>query len=146
MDVAHVPYRGAAPALQDVLAGQIDYYFDPATGFQHIREGRAKLLAVSGSKRSAFFPDTPTLTEVGVPGVELGNWFGVFAPAGTPNELVARLSNEIAKAVALPEVAQRFADLGAEPIAQDAATFRKTITDETKVLTALIRDRQIAVD
>jgi tripartite-type tricarboxylate transporter receptor subunit TctC len=146
VEVAHVPYRGAAPALQDVLAGQIDYYFDPATGFQHIREGRARLLAVSGSKRSAFFPDTPTLTEVGVPGVELGNWFGVFAPAGTPNELVARLGSEIAKAVALPEVAQRFADLGAEPIAQDAATFRKTITDETRVLTALIRDRQIAVD
>ena len=146
VDVAHVPYRGAAPALQDVLAGQIDYYFDPATGFQHIREGRARLLAVSGGKRSAFFPDTPTLTEVGVPGVELGNWFGVFAPAGTPNEVVTRLSSEIAKAVALPEVAQRFADLGAEPIAQDAATFRKTITDETKLLSALIRDRQIAVD
>lgn len=146
VEVTHVPYRGAAPALQDILAGQIDYYFDPATGFQHVREGRARLLAVSGNKRSGFFPDTPTLTELGVPGVELGNWFGVFAPVSTPNDVVARLGSEIAKAVAQPDVTQRFADLGAEPIVQDAAAFRKTIADETKVLSALIRDRQIAVD
>ncbi len=146
VDVTHVPYRGAAPALQDILAGQIDYYFDPATGFQHIREGRAKLLAVTGSKRSTFFPDTPTLTELGVPGVELGNWFGVFAPAGTPPELVARLASEIAKVAAQPDLKQRFADLGAEPIVQDSATFQKTIAEETRVLSALIRDRKIAID
>lgn len=146
IDTVHVPYKGAAPALQDVLAGQIDYYFDPATGFQHIREGRAKLLAVSGTKRSPFFPDAPTLTEAGVKGVELGNWFGVFAPAGTPPEILARLGSEIAKAVALPEVRQRFAELGVEAIAQDAPAFRKTIADETQVLTALIRERHIALD
>ncbi|HZF84738.1 MAG TPA: tripartite tricarboxylate transporter substrate binding protein [Burkholderiaceae bacterium] len=146
IDTVHVPYKGAAPALQDVLAGQIDYYFDPATGFQHIREGRAKLLAVSGTKRSPFFPDAPTLTEAGVKGVELGNWFGVFAPAGTPPEILARLGSEIAKAVALPEVRQRFAELGVEAIAQDAPAFRKTIADETQVLTTLIRERRIALD
>ncbi|MDQ8019351.1 MAG: tripartite tricarboxylate transporter substrate binding protein [Bordetella sp.] len=146
IDTVHVPYKGAAPALQDVLAGQIDYYFDPATGFQHIREGRAKLLAVSGTKRSPFFPDAPTLTEAGVKGVELGNWFGVFAPAGTPPEILARLGSEIAKAVALPEVRQRFAELGVEAIAQDAPAFRKTIVDETQVLTTLIRERRIALD
>lgn len=146
IDTVHVPYKGAAPALQDVLAGQIDYYFDPATGFQHIREGRAKLLAVSGTKRSPFFPDAPTLTEAGVNGVELGNWFGVFAPAGTPPEILARLGSEIAKAVALPEVRQRFAELGVEAIAQDAPAFRKTIVDETQVLTTLIRERRIALD
>ena len=101
IDVVHVPYRGAAPALQDLLAGQIDYYFDPATGFSHIREGRAKLLAVTGSKRSPFFPDAPTLTELGIKGVELGNWFGIFAPAATPPEIVTRISAEVAKALAL---------------------------------------------
>lgn len=146
VDVVHVPYRGAAPALQDILAGQIDYYFDPATGFQHIREGRAKLLAVTGARRSPFFPDAPTLTELGIPGVELGNWFGVFAPAATPPEVIARLSREIATAVALPEVKQRFAELGAEAIALDAAAFGKTIAEETQVLSALIRERRIAVD
>lgn len=146
IDVVHVPYRGAAPALQDVLAGQIDYYFDPASGFQHIREGRAHLLAVTGTKRSPFFPDAPTLTELGIKGVELGNWFGVFAPAGTPAEIVARLGVEIAKAVAQPEVKQSFADLGTEAIAQNADTFRKTIASETQLLSALIKERNLVVD
>lgn len=145
-EAVHVPYRGAAPALQDVLAGQVDYYFDPATGFGHIREGRARLLAVTGTKRSAFFPDTPTLTELGIKGVELGNWFGVFAPAGTPTELVNRLAAEFAKAVALPEVKSKFADLGTEAIVQDAATFQQTIAKETQVLSALIKERNIVVD
>lgn len=146
IDVMHVPYRGAAPALQDLLAGQIDYYFDPATGFSHIREGRAKLLAVTGIKRSPFFPETPTLTELGIKGVELGNWFGVWAPAGTPGEVLTRLGSEIAKALALPEVKQRFAELGAEASTQDAAAFKATISGETKLLSALIRDRKIAVE
>ena len=145
-DAVHVPHRGAAPALQDILAGQVDYYFDPATGFQHIREGRARLLAVTGTKRSTFFPEAPTLTELGIKGVELGNWFGVFAPAGTPSDIVNRLAGEIAKAVALPEVKSRFADLGAEPIVQDATAFQQTIGAETQLLSALIKERRIAVD
>lgn len=146
VDVVHVPYKGAAPALQDVLAGQIDYYFDPASGIPHIREGRARLLAVTGAKRSPFFPDAPTLTELGIKGVELGNWYGVFAPANTPTEITARLEKEIAKAVAQPEVRQRFADLGTEPVVQDTEAFRKTINAETKVLSALIRERNLVVD
>ena len=146
VDVVHVPYKGAAPALQDGLAGQIDYYFDPASGISHIREGRARLLAVTGARRSPFFPDTPTLTELGIKGVELGNWFGVFAPANTPAEITARLEKEIAKAMAQPEVRQRFADLGTEPVVQGAEAFRKTIAAETKVLSALIRERNLVVD
>ncbi|CAN7352209.1 tripartite tricarboxylate transporter substrate binding protein [Pseudorhodoferax sp. LjRoot39] len=146
IDAVHVPYKGAAPALQDILAGQIDYYFDPATGFSHIREGRARLLAVSGTRRSPFFPDAPTLAEAGIPGVELGNWFGLFAPAKTPPAIVERMAAEVAKALQLPEVRQRFAELGVEAIAQDAATFGKTIADEEAVLAQLIRARGIAVD
>lgn len=146
IDVVHVPYRGAAPALQDILAGQIDYYFDPATGFQHVREGRARLLAVTGTRRSQFFPEVPTLTELGIKGVELGNWFGIFAPAATPPEVVARLGSEVAKVIAMPEVRQRFAELGGEAVAQDATTFRSTIANETRLLSALIRDRKIGID
>ena len=146
IDVVHVPYKGAAPALQDILAGQIDFYFDPATGFGHIREGRARLLAVTGSKRSPFFPDTPTLTELGIKGVELGNWFGIFAPAGTPPEILARVKTEVAKALAQPDVKRRFADLGADPIALDAAEFKSLIAAETKILSTLIRDRKIILD
>ena len=146
INVVHVPYKGAAPALQDVLAGQIDYYFDPATGFGHIREGRAKLLAVTGTKRSPFFPEAPTLTELGIKGVELGNWFGVFAPVGVPPEIMNRLTSELSKTLALPEVKQRFAELGAEPVMQDAETFKQTIAAETKILSKLIKERNLVVD
>jgi tripartite-type tricarboxylate transporter receptor subunit TctC len=146
IDVVHVPYKGAAPALQDILAGQIDYYFDPATGFSHIREGRARLLAVTGTKRSPFFPDTPTLSELGIKGVELGNWFGVFAPAATPPEVVARIHQEVAKALTSQDIKQRFGELGAEATALDAAAFRSTIANESRVLSALIKERKIAVD
>ncbi len=146
VEVVHVPYKGAAPALQDVLAGQIDYYFDPATGFPHIREGRAKLLAVTGTKRSSFFPDTPTLTESGIKGVELGNWFGLFAPAKTPPAIVKRMADEAAKTLQLPDVKQRYAEMGVEVIVQDGPTFSKTIAAETVVLKQLIQTRGIVLD
>jgi tripartite-type tricarboxylate transporter receptor subunit TctC len=93
-----------------------------------------------------FFPDVPTLSEAGIKGVELGNWFGLFAPAATPAEVVARLGREVAKAVALPDVRQRYAELGVEPVAQNSTALRKTVADKTKLLSALIRDPRIAVD
>ncbi len=146
ISTVHVPYRGGAPALQDVLGGQVAYYFDPAIAFGHVREGRAKLLAVTGAKRSQFFPDTPTLTELGIKGVELGNWFGVFAPTGTPPEIIERVSREIAKALALPETKRRYAELGTEPDGQDAKAFGAIIDNETKVLSALIKERKLTAD
>ena len=146
VDVVHIPYRGAAPALQDLMAGQIDYYFDPASGFGHIREGRANLLAVTGKQRSPFFPDTPTLAEVGVDGVELGNWFGVFAPAATPDAIVTRVREALVAAIADEGVKRRFADLGAEAIALDGAAFQETLDSETQVLSALIKSRNIVID
>lgn len=146
ISTVHVPYRGGAPALQDVLGGQVAYYFDPAIAFGHVREGRARLLAVTGAKRSQFFPDTPTLTELGIQGVELGNWFGVFAPTGTPPEITERLSREIAKALALPETRRRYAELGTEPDGQDAKAFRAIIENETRVLSALIKERRLTAD
>ncbi|WP_066272003.1 Bug family tripartite tricarboxylate transporter substrate binding protein [Hydrogenophaga palleronii] len=146
IDTVHVPYRGAAPAMQDVLGGQVAYYFDPAIAFGVVREGRAKLLAVTGAKRSQFFPETPTLTELGIKGVELGNWFGVFAPAGVPQEIVERMSREIGKALALPETKRRYAELGTEPDGQNATAFRAIIDAETKLLSRLIKERNLTVE
>ncbi len=93
-----------------------------------------------------FFPEVPTLTELGIGGVELGNWFGIFAPASTPKSIISRLSVEVATALGAPEVKQRFQELGAETVVQDAETFRKTIADETKVVSKLIRERNIVAD
>jgi tripartite-type tricarboxylate transporter receptor subunit TctC len=142
----HIPYRGAAPALQDVMASQTDYVFDPGIAFPHIRSGKVKLLGVASNQRSPFFPDVPTLTEQGIKGAELDIWFGVWAPSGTPPDVVARLNRELAKVLAQATLKQRFADLGAEPAPLDAVAFRRLLDNESKVLAALIRDRRITVD
>ena len=142
----HIPYRGSAPALQDVMAGQADYVFDPGIAFQHIRSGKVKLLGVASAKRSSFFPETPTLTEQGIQGAELDIWFGMWAPKGTPPEIVTRLNRELAKVLASPALKERFAGLGAEPAALDQAAFRKLLSEEERVLTTLIKTQNIVVD
>ena len=90
----HIPYRGAAPALQDVLAGQADFVMDPGIAFPHVRAGKARMLAVAGAKRSAFFPEVPTLSELGMKGAELDIWFGLWSPNGTPADINALLASE----------------------------------------------------
>ena len=142
----HIPYRGSAPALQDVMAGQADYVFDPGIAFPHIRSGKVKLLGVASAKRSPFFPEMPTLAEQGIQGAEMDIWFGMWAPNGTPPEIVARLNRELAKVLALPAVKERFAGLGAEPAALDQTAFRKLLRDEERVVTTLVKTQKIVVD
>jgi len=144
--VTHIPYRGAAPALQDVLAGTADFVFDPGIAFQHIRAGKVKLLAVASAKRSPFFPDVPTVAEQGFKGAELDIWFGAWAPNGTPADITARVSREIAKALTQAAVKTRYADLGAEPIALDTPEFRSLLTQEGKTLAALIKEQNITAN
>jgi tripartite-type tricarboxylate transporter receptor subunit TctC len=144
--ITHIPYRGAAPALQDVLSGQADLVCDPGIAFPHIRTGKVKLLGIVSTKRSPFFPDVPTVGEQGFPGANLDIWFGLWAPNGTSPEIVARMNRELAKALAQPGVKSRYADLGAEPIAMDTAEFRKLLVNETAQLSALIREQKISVD
>ncbi|MDM0086506.1 MULTISPECIES: tripartite tricarboxylate transporter substrate binding protein [unclassified Variovorax] len=145
-DVQHVPYRGAAPALQDVLSGQADFVCDPGIAFPHIRTGKARLLGIVSAKRSPFFPDVPTVAEQGFPGANLDIWFGLWAPNGTPPEVLARMNGELAKALALPSVKSRYADLGAEPVAMSTPEFRKLLAEEGAVLSALIAKQKIVVD
>jgi tripartite-type tricarboxylate transporter receptor subunit TctC len=144
--ITHVPYRGAAPALQDVLSGQADFVCDPGIAFQHIRAGKAKLLGIVSAKRSPFFPEVPTVGEQGFPGANLDIWFGMWAPNGTPPEVLARMNAELAKALALPSVKSRYGDLGAEPVAMSTPEFRKLLADEGATLSALISRQKIVVD
>ena len=145
-DVTHVPYRGAAPALQDVLSGQADFVCDPGIAFPHIRTGKVKLLGIVSARRSPFFPDVPTVGEQGFKGADLDIWFGMWAPVGTPPEIVARMNREVAKALAQPAVRSRYADLGAEPVAMESAEFRALLVDEGALLSALIKQQKIVVD
>jgi len=142
----HIPYRGAAPALQDVLAGQADFVMDPGISFPHVKAGKARMLAVAGAKRSSFFPDVPTLSELGMKGSELDIWFGMWAPNGTPADVTARMASEIGKALRLASIKTRYEALGAEPVGLDNAEFKSLLVAETQQLSAVIRDSKISVD
>lgn len=115
VEMVHVPYRGSAPALNDLIAGQVQVMFDnlPAS-IQQIRAGKLRALAVTSAKRSSALPDTPTVAEAGVPGFEASSWFALFAPARTPKEIVERLNAEVNKALETPELQKRFEEIGGE--------------------------------
>ncbi len=112
----HVPYKGSAPALNDVLAGHVDLMFDlQATSMAHIQAGKLKALAVTSRTRSTLMPDVPTMIEAGVPDYQVSAWFGLFAPAGLPKAILERLSSETGAIVKSAEVRKQLHDLGAEP-------------------------------
>ena len=144
--VTHIPYRGAAPALQDVMGGQADFVCDPGISFPHIRSGKVKLLGVVSAKRSPFFPDVPTVGEQGFQGADLDIWFGMWAPNGTPPDVITRMNRELGKALALPGTKTRYADLGAEPVPLSTAEFKTLLGNEGKLLSTLIKEQKIAVD
>jgi tripartite-type tricarboxylate transporter receptor subunit TctC len=127
----HIPYRGTAPSVTDLIAGQVDATFTGAPAvLPHVRNGRLRALAVSSPQRLAALPDVPTVAESGYPGFEADQWYGLVAPAGTPVPLVARLNAEISKALALPDVAQQLAVEGALPMAGTPAAFAALIARE----------------
>ncbi len=146
MFATHIPYRGAAPALQDMLAGQIDFFFDPGIAFTHVRTGRVKMLGVASATRSLFFPDVPTMAEAGVPGVEADTLFGLWAPAGTPADVVNRLNREVNKVLAQPPVKQRFANVGGETLPVSIAEFKDKIKAEGVLFGGVIKSRKIQAD
>jgi tripartite-type tricarboxylate transporter receptor subunit TctC len=103
--ITHIPYRGAGPALQDLIAGQVDLMFDGlGSSASHIKGGKIKALAVASPTRAPGFPDVPTTAEAGVPGYEVSTWYGIWAPKGTPNDIVDRMGAEVQKALATPEL------------------------------------------
>jgi tripartite-type tricarboxylate transporter receptor subunit TctC len=129
--MTHVPYKGSAAALPDVMSGQVNIMFDNApTVMPHIRSGKLKAMAVTSAVRSPALPNVPTVAETGLTGFEASSWFGVLAPAGTPKEIVDRLSREIAKALATPEMKERLSNLGAEPVGSNPEQFAAHIKAE----------------
>ncbi|MBW3656651.1 MAG: tripartite tricarboxylate transporter substrate binding protein, partial [Gemmatimonadetes bacterium] len=142
----HVPYRGAAPALQDLLAGQLDFYFDPGIGLQHAKTGRLKLLAVGSMKRSPLFPDVPTLHEAGLKGFDADSVFGFYAPAGTPADVVNRLNREINRILGTKAMQDRIVALGGEALPISPAEFGAKAIEDSKRFGAIIKERKIAAD
>ncbi len=129
-DIAHIPYKGDSPALIDLIAGRVDMYFATiAGGIQHIKSGKVRALGVSAKRRAAALPEVPTLDEAGVPGYEVVSWFGILAPAGTPREAVNLLHGSIVKAVAQPDLREKYIALGSEPTTNTPQEFQALIRD-----------------
>ncbi|AOZ09208.1 Bug family tripartite tricarboxylate transporter substrate binding protein [Cupriavidus malaysiensis] len=142
----HVPYKGAAPAMTDLLAGQVNLMFDNLpSALAQIQAGKVRALAVTGKQRSAVLPKVPTFAESGLPGYEVNSWFGLLAPAGTPAERVGKLQQAVAKVLALPEVRQRIQQLGAEPGGDSPAAFAAILRADTAKWSAVIRQAGITV-
>jgi tripartite-type tricarboxylate transporter receptor subunit TctC len=145
--VLHVPYKGSAPLTTDLLGGQVTMSFDTITPvLPFIKEGKLRALAVTTAKRSSTLPNVPTLQEAGVPNVAIGTWFGLLAPAATPQPVIARLNTEIVKIIQSPEFKKQMADIGAEPIGNKPEDMAKQIKDETEKFARLVKDRKITLE
>ena len=139
-----VPYKGAAPALADLMGGQIEMTFDniPAA-IGHIRNGKLKALAVTSAMRSSTLPDVPTMAEAGVPGYDISAWFGLVAPAATSHDIIAKLHGAAIRALDSTDVRGRFAQLGFEPVGNTPAQFQRTIESDLARFGKIIRDAGI---
>ena len=147
IDITHVPFQGAAPAVQSVLAGQTPVFHNvlPVVA-PHIRAGALHALAVAASSRTPYFPDLPTIAEAGYPGHEVGFWMGVFVPAGTPEDFVRILNRQVARIMALPEVKERMATIGFDPTLSTSEELADHMRAETNKWLKVVRQANIKID
>jgi len=145
-DAVHVPYRGAAPALNDLLAGQIDFLFDPGIAIEHVKAGKLRAIAIGSPQRSPQLPDVPTLEELGLAGFDADAIFGVYAPAGTPADIITRLNSEINRALATAALRERITAVGNVPAAMSPNEFGERAREDSKRFGAIIRERGIRAD
>ena len=139
-EALHVPFKGAPEALTEIMTGRVDFYFAPlSAALPLIRDGQVRALAVSTSKRSAALPDVHTTLEAGYANSDYNFWGGVFAPAATPREIVKRLHDETAKALALPEIRERLKALGADPMEMTPEQFDAYVRDEIQALAVVVK-------
>ena len=147
LPMLHVPYRGSAPALTDLMGGQVQSMFDNApSALPHVKAGKLRALAVTSPQRLPQLPDVPTLAESGFPGFDVHSWFGLAAPAGTPRAVVDRLNAELAKALAQPELRQRLTDMAAAPEPSSPEQMRQFIAAEIKRWRTVVKASGATVD
>lgn len=147
LKLIHVPYKGGAPALTDLMGGQVDMMFSAASASgPHVKSGKLRALASTGTKRSPAFPDLPTIAESGAPDFSAYEWNGLFVRAGTPQPIVDKLEAEVRAIVALPEVRQRLTDLGAEPVGSTSSEFKAFVQGETTKWAKVIKEGNIHTD
>jgi tripartite-type tricarboxylate transporter receptor subunit TctC len=147
IDMLHVPYKGSGPAMTDTLAGQTQVMFPSLVAASgHMKSGKLRGLAISGKQRSKLFPSLPTVSESGVKGFEITQWYGFFAPAKTPREIVDKLHREIVAAMKDPDTAKKFADQGADVVTSSPEEFGKLVQSEIAKWSQLIKTAKITAD
>jgi tripartite-type tricarboxylate transporter receptor subunit TctC len=143
----HIPYKGSGPLTTDLLGGQVTMSFDTITPvLPHIKAGKLRALAVSTARPSSALPEVPTLEEAGLKGFDIGTWFGALAPAGTPRDVLQRLSSEMQKIIQSPEFKKRMEEIGAEPIGNTPEQMARQIKDETEKFAKLVKDAKVTID
>ena len=147
VQMQHVPYKGSAPALTDLIGGQVQLIFDSMpSAMPHVKSGKIRALAVTTAKRSPTVPDLPTVAESGVPGFDISTWYGVWAPAGTPKDIVNKVAGEMAKALQQPAVRERLAALGAEPVGNTPEEFAAYCQSELAKWSKIVKESGAKAD
>ena len=147
IEMQHIPYKGTALSIPDLANGQIAMLFDSlASVMPHIRSGRAKPIAVNGRTRSPLLPDVPTFAEAGMPAFDTYTWFGMFAPAGTPRDIVTKVHNDVLAALQAPDLLERFASVGAEPVGGTQEQFTARILADTAKWAQVIRTAKVKIE
>jgi tripartite-type tricarboxylate transporter receptor subunit TctC len=140
VDIVHVPFKGGAPALTALISGEVDMsYENSLVVTPHVRAGKVKALAVTGTKRSQLMPDLPTISESGLPGYNASGWYGLFAPAATPKQIIARLNAEAVKALRMPDVVRTLSSQGAEPVGNTPEEFGAFVKSEIEKWSNLVK-------
>lgn len=147
VDMVHVPYKGGGPALADLIGGHVQLLIpNIASGLPHVKSGKLRGIAVTSTKRSRSMPELPTVAESGLPGYELHEWNALFAPAGTAPEIIAKLNTELAKVLALPEVQERFFQMGAEAAPGTPEQLGAYVNSELAKWAKVVKDMKIKVE
>jgi len=144
IEVVHIPYKGATPAITDLIAGQVSFTMASVLSvLPYAKQGRLRMLAVTTAKRSGALPDIPTISEAGLPGFEVSNWYGILATGGTPRPAVDRLNSELARIARVPDLAEKLAAQGADPATGTPEEFERFIQAELKKWAAVVRSAGI---
>ncbi len=147
IDMIHIPFKGGGPALIAIASNETTIMFAALpSGTPYVLAKRIKPLAVTSPKRAVALPDVPTMAEAGVPGLEVMEWYGVFAPAGTPRPIINKVHDEVVKIIRKPDVAARFSELGADPVGNTPAEFSKQIDSDIKMWAKVIKQAGIRAD
>jgi tripartite-type tricarboxylate transporter receptor subunit TctC len=147
VQMTHIPYKGSAPAVTDLLGGRVETMFDNApSAMQHVKAGKLRPLAVTGAQRSPALPEVPTMIESGLSGYVVNSWFGFFAPANTPKDIVQKLNAEINKALKTPDMQESLAKLGADPAGGTPQQFTEFVASETTKWAKVVKASGAKVD